>query len=137
MEAMELAFPPRHFDVLIASEVLEHLVDPWAMLRKLREFLKPDATVYASSPNIAHRSTLKMLLDGRWDTTDDGRMDRTHLRWFTPRTYRELFEQSGFEVLSLEPLREPGRAARLFNAVTGGRMAHLFISQMVVTARPR
>ena len=54
-------------DVLIASEVLEHLIDPLTVLRKLRKRLASGALVFASSPNIAHHSTLRMLIAGRWD----------------------------------------------------------------------
>jgi 2-polyprenyl-3-methyl-5-hydroxy-6-metoxy-1,4-benzoquinol methylase len=135
VEEMRFPFEPASFDVMIASEVLEHLVDPWDVLRRLRVFLKPGATVFASSPNIAYRSTLGMLLAGRWDLDRDGRMDRTHLRWFTPRTYAQLFADTGFEVITLKPLVAPGRLARLATALSGNRLSHLFISQMVVEAR--
>ena len=40
VETVELPFSPAQFDVLIMSEVLEHLIDPWTTLRKLRPFLK-------------------------------------------------------------------------------------------------
>jgi hypothetical protein len=61
-------------------------------------------------------------------------MDRTHLRWFTPASYRQLFESAGFSVISLRPLVEPTWRARLFNFATGGVWSHLFVSQMVVQA---
>lgn len=135
VEAMKFPFEIAAFDVLIASEVLEHLVDPWSTLRRLRRYMKPGARVFASSPNVAHRSTLVMLLNGRWDLTDDGRMDRTHLRWFTPSSFADMFRQSGYEVVSLEPLRRPGPLARAIDVITGRRFSHLFISQIVVEAR--
>jgi len=137
VESLSFEFEESSFDVLIASEVLEHLVDPWRVLEKLRIYLKPSAAVFASSPNVAHRSTLAMLLRGRWDLTADGRMDRTHLRWFTPATYAEMFEQSGYEVVSVRPLAEPGRLARFINLLTGNRWSYLFVSQIMVEARVR
>jgi 2-polyprenyl-3-methyl-5-hydroxy-6-metoxy-1,4-benzoquinol methylase len=123
---------PGSFDALIASEVLEHLVDPWAVLKRLRPLLRPGAIVMASSPNAAHHSMIRMLLRGRWDLTDFGRMDRTHLRWFTPGSYAQMFRDCGFEVLSVEPLTELGPRSKLINALTWGRLKHLFISQIVV-----
>lgn len=122
-------------DVLIASEVLEHLIDPLAVLGKLRRRLAPGALVFASSPNIAHHSTLRMLITGRWDLADSGRMDRTHMRWFTPKTYASLFEDAGFEVLSVRPLIPFRRKARMVNFLTGNRYEHLFISQIVLEGR--
>src|SRR5690606_3738400 len=57
IENFDPPWPDQHFDVLIASEVFEHLVDPWKVLRRLRRLLPPGGLVFASSPNIAHIST--------------------------------------------------------------------------------
>jgi 2-polyprenyl-3-methyl-5-hydroxy-6-metoxy-1,4-benzoquinol methylase len=135
VESFDPPFAEHTFDVMIASEVLEHLVDPWRVLRTYRQYLKTGGLVFASSPNVAHKATLAMLVEGGWDLTSDGVMDRTHLRWFTPRTYAQMFRQAGFDVISLTPMSPPTRRARLFNLLTGGRFAHLFISQMLLEAR--
>ena len=135
IESLEIPEPAESFDVLIASEVLEHLVDPWAVLRRLYSLLRPAGLAFASSPNAAHHSMIAMLLRGRWDLTESGRMDRTHLRWFTPMSYAQLFTDCGFEVLAVEPLTKPGGRAAFVNRITGGRLKHLFISQIVVSAR--
>jgi 2-polyprenyl-3-methyl-5-hydroxy-6-metoxy-1,4-benzoquinol methylase len=135
IECFDLPEPSETFDVLIAGEVLEHLVDPWAVLRRLRTHLRPGALVVASSPNVSHYSVISMLLKGDWTLADSGRMDRTHLRWFTPKSYAGLFGSCGFEVLSTEPLRRPGRRAKLIGKLSGGRLEHLFISQIVVISK--
>jgi SAM-dependent methyltransferase len=135
IESMPLSFREASSDVLIASEVLERLVDPGAMMRKLHPLLKPGGIAFASTPTIAHRSTLAMLIAGRWDLDPEGRMDRTHLRWFTPKTFAELFQQNGYDVVSIAPARRPGLAARMVNSFTRSRFEHLFISEMVVEAR--
>lgn len=134
IEELQLSWGPATFDAAILSEVLEHLVDPWAALRKIRPVLKPDALVFASSPNISHYRAIHMLLRGQWDLTDVGLMDRTHLRWFTPNTYRALFESCGYAVNSArekEPLRMKARVA---SALTFGRFRHLFIGQIDLRA---
>jgi 2-polyprenyl-3-methyl-5-hydroxy-6-metoxy-1,4-benzoquinol methylase len=135
IETFDIPEPYKSFDVLIAGEVLEHLIDPWGALKRLRQFLRPGGLAMASSPNVAHHSTIKMLLKGEWTLADSGRMDRTHLRWFTPKSYAEMFWASGFEVISTEPLSEFGRRAKLVNMLTGRRLEHLFIGQIVVVAR--
>jgi 2-polyprenyl-3-methyl-5-hydroxy-6-metoxy-1,4-benzoquinol methylase len=137
VESMELPSTAGGFDVLIASEVLEHFVDPWSVLRRIHPLMKPGAIVFASSPNVAHRSTLAMLLKGGWDLSEEGRMDRTHLRWFTPRTYAALFENTGYDVEAVWPMRQPGLLARTINLLTGSRLSHLFVSQIVVQAHRR
>lgn len=134
IESMDLPLEAASFDVLIASEVLEHLVDPWSVLQRLRPLLRPGARVFASSPNVAHKSTFAMLLAGRWDLEDSGRMDRTHLRWFTPRTFQDMFEQCGYRVVRLGSVRPPSAKTRLVNALTGRRFSHLFVSQIMLEA---
>ena len=111
------------------------MVDPWAVLRRLRTYLRPGGLVMASSPNVSHYSVIGMLLKGDWTLADSGRMDRTHLRWFTPRSYADMFKTCGFEVLSTEPLRAPGQAAKLIARLSGGRLEHLFVGQIVVVGK--
>jgi 2-polyprenyl-3-methyl-5-hydroxy-6-metoxy-1,4-benzoquinol methylase len=135
IESFDIPEAPGSFDVLIAGEVLEHLVDPWAVLERLRTYLRPGGLAMASSPNVAHHSTIRMLLKGEWTLAESGRMDRTHLRWFTPRSYADMFRACGFEVVSTGPLSEFGPRAKLVNKLTAGRLEHLFVGQIVVVAR--
>ena len=137
LEQMDLPFAPASFDLLIMSEVLEHLRDPWAALRKLHPFLKPGALALAGSPNVAHHSVLRMLWRGQWDYAPMGIMDKTHLRWFTPATYRGLFEDCGFDVEFSGPAAPLRFKARLFNQLTFGRLQHLLHSQVYLKARRR
>jgi SAM-dependent methyltransferase len=135
VEAMPPTALPTGQDALIISEVLEHLIDPWSALSKLSACLKPGAMVYASSPNVAQWHILRDLLHGRFDYTPSGVMDSTHLRWFTPATYRALFEQAGFEIVSLKPLAPLGRLGRVLHAVFGDRFDHLFMGQIMLVGR--
>jgi SAM-dependent methyltransferase len=137
VEQMDLPFPPGHFDILIMSEVLEHLRDPWSALRKLHPLLAPGAWVLAGSPNVAHRSVLAMLWRGRWDYAPMGIMDKTHLRWFTPITYRGLFEDCGYAVEYSGPAVPLRFKAALFNRVTFGRLQHTLHSQIYLKAKKR
>ena len=125
------------FDALIISEVLEHLTDPWTTLKTLVECLKPNGAVFASSPNIAHWAVVKELIFGRFAYADVGVMDRTHLRWFTPDSYRHMFEGAGVEVSSIRPLVPPRWKARTINRLTGGRFHHLVVVQIMIEGRRR
>jgi methionine biosynthesis protein MetW len=86
------------FDVVVFADVLEHLPDPSAALRLAHQVLKPNGTVVASIPNIAHWSVRLDLLRGRFDYQPYGIMDATHLRWFTEKSVRGLFEATGYKV---------------------------------------
>ncbi len=90
------------FDVAVYADVLEHLVDPLAELVKVRPFLKPTGVVVISVPNVAHWSVRYDLFFGRFRYAEVGIMDATHLRWFTEETLRQLLDQAGIDVLSIE-----------------------------------
>jgi 2-polyprenyl-3-methyl-5-hydroxy-6-metoxy-1,4-benzoquinol methylase len=130
VERMTLPWADEFFDALIISEVLEHLVDPWEVLRKIHPMMKNGAMVFSSSPNVSHYSVIRMLLKGQWSLADKGIMDRTHLRWFTFATYRQMFEEAGYAVGQVAPLCELGPRARLLNSLTRGRFRHLFAQQI-------
>jgi 2-polyprenyl-3-methyl-5-hydroxy-6-metoxy-1,4-benzoquinol methylase len=134
VEQIGLPWPRDFFDVLILSEVLEHLVDPWIVLKRLRTLLKPGATIFASSPNVSNYQVVRMLIQGEWTLTDMGIMDKTHLRWFTPRSYRELFEGCGYVVDYVGSVEMPSRKAKIASWLTFGLLRHLFISQVDLRA---
>lgn len=120
VERMALPADLGQFDALIMSEVLEHLTAPEQTLQKLARVLKPDAYVFASSPNISHWSNIRNLLRGRFEYTESGMMDYTHLKWFTPSSFRKMFKDAGFEVTRLEPLVAPRRIIRLLMKIFPG-----------------
>ena len=88
------------FDCVVCADVLEHLVDPGAVLTALRGLLAPRATVVVSLPNVRFYDTFVQLgVRGRWPERDRGVHDRTHLRWFTDANARALFSRTGFHVV--------------------------------------
>ena len=86
---------PEGIDCIIYGDVLEHMVDPWALLAAHAPYLNPDATVLVCMPNVEHWSFAFSLLSGRFDYQDQGLFDRTHLRWFTPRMMRQALSDAG------------------------------------------
>jgi len=137
VEGLDLTPLEASFDALIISEVLEHLTDPWTTLARLGACLKPGGVVFASSPNISQWHVIRDLFLGRFRYEEFGVMDRTHLRWFTPESYRAMFEGAGIEVREVRPIRPFGGKARLINALTGGRFQHLFMTQIMVIGAKR
>ena len=90
------------FDCLVAADVLEHLVDPWSALRAYARLLDPGGAAVVSLPNVAHWSTYAALIRGSWPRNPEGIHDATHLRWFTLRDARELVEQAGLAVATVD-----------------------------------
>ena len=91
------------FDLIIFSDVLEHVPAPASLLEIAKAGLAPGGVIVASVPNVAHWAVRLMLLSGRFDYRPSGIMDATHLRWFTQKTIRGLFEHSGMRVLEISP----------------------------------
>ncbi|MBC6935443.1 MAG: methyltransferase domain-containing protein [Chloroflexi bacterium] len=100
-DALEAARSNAPYNVLLAAAVLEHLKYPERLLQQARALLPPGARVIVSLPNIAYWRLRLMLLAGRFDYSDYGVMDRTHLRLYTARTGRALLEDQGYPVEAL------------------------------------
>ncbi len=88
-------FGEKSFDAVVFGDVLEHLSDPLAVLRKVRPLLTDSGAVVASIPNVAHGSVRLALLAGRFDYRPLGLLDSTHLRFFTRGSVHELLRQAG------------------------------------------
>lgn len=90
------------FDFVLFLDVLEHLYDPWSVLDGARQALKPGGAVLSVVPNIAHISVVRRLVQGRFEYEQHGTMDRTHVRWFTRRSFRSAFETAGLIDVSVD-----------------------------------
>ncbi len=86
------------YDCLILGDVLEHLRDPWEALKWAAFWLKPGSQCLACIPNIGHWTVIRGLLNGEWEYQDEGLLDRTHLRFFTLKSIRAMFEQAGLQI---------------------------------------
>lgn len=101
IEHMELPYPTAYFDYIIFGDVLEHLPYPENVLRRLKPYMKEQAFVLASIPNVMHMSVIVDLLTGRAAYQKSGIMDETHLRFFTGKTAAELFHKNGFALTGM------------------------------------
>ncbi len=134
------------FDVVLAADVLEHLVDPGRLMRQIRDVLAPEGTVLFCVPNVAHwyprfRSTL-----GMFDYDQRGILDATHLRFFTRRSIKKLVERQGFTIRRIEPVGLPldalglegtmGKVTRLADHLMLTLWPTLFGYQFIIEAVP-
>lgn len=102
LEALERVAGP--FDTILCYDVLEHLVDPAALLRRLREVARPGGRLHVSVPNARHYSLARdLVIRGTFGYTDWGHRDSTHLRWFTRSDARRVLEDSGWSVVATVP----------------------------------
>ena len=130
VEQMDLPFIESQFDVIILADVLEHLVDPWSILRRLKSYLKPNGLVIVSLPNVRNwRVLMPLFFLGKWEYQDEGIMDRTHLRFFTRMGMMELLEECDFEIKKIEPT---GQRSKKFLRLHMGCLSELTAVQYVL-----
>jgi 2-polyprenyl-3-methyl-5-hydroxy-6-metoxy-1,4-benzoquinol methylase len=133
----QAAIPWKDFDCITCADVLEHLKDPWLVLRKLRSLLSENGVIVASIPNIAHFSVLVKILRDRFVYENQGILDRTHLRFFTRRTIADLFGSTGYEIIHLGATYDNWNATRLFRWMTLRLLDHCAVFQYLVVARAK
>jgi 2-polyprenyl-3-methyl-5-hydroxy-6-metoxy-1,4-benzoquinol methylase len=105
-EDQERYLPDSYFDLVIANDVIEHMQDHESFLRAIRHKIAPTGFLVLSVPNIRSLATLLRLILGKdWKYTDDGVLDRTHLRFFTEKSLHRSLSDSGYLVESLQGLR--------------------------------
>jgi 2-polyprenyl-3-methyl-5-hydroxy-6-metoxy-1,4-benzoquinol methylase len=114
VESAEL--PERAYRVIVCADVLEHTVDPSAVLQRLRKTATDDAVFVVSLPNVAHLAVRLMLLTGRFPKMERGILDRTHLHFYTRATAEDLLRSVGLHVkevlATIVPLEEVWPRAR-------------------------
>jgi len=80
---------PESADAIVMMEVIEHLVDPVAMLRSLAALLKPGGKLLMTTPNKS------VYTDEDYWQTDN---PPVHLWWFSETSVRRLAQAAGLDV---------------------------------------
>ena len=126
------------FDAIVCADVLEHLRDPWAALGFLAPLLRPGGRAVLSVPNIGHWTARRTLFRGRFPYAAHGLFDRTHLRFFTRASARELAVAAGLRVRAERfapaplPLQAHLRALRRLEGPAARAWPELFALQVVL-----
>lgn len=84
------------YDGIVASHVLEHLCDPWSLLRRLQRVARPETWLVVALPNVLFWRQRLSFLRGRFRYTGGGIMDSTHLRFFDWTAADGLLVESGW-----------------------------------------
>lgn len=129
--------PPHSLDMVLCLDILEHLIDPWAAVKRLSPLLAPGGKLVISLPNIRNwKFIAKLLFKGDFRYKDAGLLDRTHLRFFTRETAIELAVCGG---LTLEKAvwahtwKFPD-SRYILSRITGRRMDEIIAKQWIIVA---
>ena len=107
IESMNLPYSPAAFDCIIFADVLEHLVNPLDVLKKMNKFLKKDGTVIMSIPNVQFYGVVHQLIEGNWTYQKEGILDETHLRFYTFKEIEKLVKDAGLSIQRIEETLDP------------------------------
>ena len=88
------------FDVIIFSDVLEHLYDPVGIIKSYQSFLDQDGTIVVTVPNIANIFSRLALLFGYFNYNETGVMDKTHIRFFNKQNLKQLAKESNLQIVA-------------------------------------
>jgi len=86
----------RDFDLVIATEVIEHLLAPRTLLRAGLQLLRPGGRMLVSTPYHGYLKNLALSIAGGWDKHFDVSWDGGHVKFFSPRTLGKMALDCGF-----------------------------------------
>ena len=79
--------------------MLEHLVEPFEVLEKMKAKLVKNGEIIVSIPNVRYIKNLyHLLIEKDWQYQDNGILDRTHLRFFTEKSIKRSLVENGWEI---------------------------------------
>ena len=113
--------PTRQFDTIIFADVLEHLPQPLDVLKAASKHLAPNGKILVSIPNAVHWSMRALVASGRFDYTNQGILDRGHLRFFSLASATRTFAAAQLDVVSR--IATPVPWEKLVPAVFGGLLS--------------
>ena len=124
------------FNAILCLDILEHLVDPWRLVRQLHAGLASGGVIVASIPNVRNfRVSFPLVFMNRWTLRDSGILDRTHLRFFVRSTAIELMTHSGLELDMIAASPDTRRAVTLFRMLTFGLFNTFTDRQYIIRVR--
>ena len=100
IEEIELSTFHNQFDIILLPDVLEHLIEPNAVLNKIKKCLNQNGKIIVSMPNIRHYSAVyKIFIKGDFSYEESGIFDYTHMRFYCKKNIITLLESSGYKIL--------------------------------------
>ena len=133
IELIELPDDFVEFDYIIFGDVIEHLVDPFSLLEKVRQRLKGNGKIIITVPNIRYWKTLKKLVFfNRWDYASWGILDYTHLRFFTLPSFVSTLTKHRMIAVESNYVIQEKSISHYINKVTFGLFKSFLATHLIV-----
>ncbi|MGZ6752944.1 MAG: bifunctional glycosyltransferase/class I SAM-dependent methyltransferase [Nocardioides sp.] len=95
------------YRVVVAGDIIEHVVDPKRLLSDLAGRLSDDGEVFVSIPNFGHWYPRARVVTGTFDYDQRGPLDHTHVRFFTRKSFERLVASCGLRIVERETVGSP------------------------------
>jgi 2-polyprenyl-3-methyl-5-hydroxy-6-metoxy-1,4-benzoquinol methylase len=102
------------FDLVVSSEVIEHLYFPRKLLQNARLVLRPGGTIIVTTPYHGYLKNLALSLFNKWDDHHTVHWDGGHIKFFSERTLTAFLEEAGFTEIRFS---NAGRASWLWKSM--------------------
>ncbi len=135
--------PNNYFDYITFNDVLEHMENPWNILKQSSVKLNKEGRILASIPNVRfYNNLLNIFLKKDWKYENAGILDKTHLRFFTKKSMFRLFIDSGYIIEKIVGINGPRKlykvcTAFFFNIITLGFFSDIVYPQFLIIAKPQ
>lgn len=138
----DAGLPEKYFDVVIFNDSLEHMLESEPPLKLAQMLIKPRrGIIVASIPNFRYFDNIThILFDRDFEYTDEGILDRTHIRFFTLKSMKRLFADVGLDVISvtgINPRWWKGWKLKLLDIFFSKYLNDMKFKQFVITAKPK
>ena len=93
--------PTGVFDFIVLGHVLEHVLDPAAILQLARQWLAPDGKILGAVPNsrsLHRQAAVIMGLLPFEEAMNEADIHHGHRRVFNPETFRQSFLNAGLQI---------------------------------------
>lgn len=88
----------REFDLVLLSDVLEHIYNPWRVLEGIKKAMTANGVLLLSVPNIENINYIGAVSNGDFFYTATGLMDETHIRFFSFGTISSYLSGLGYAI---------------------------------------
>ncbi len=124
------------FDCIVFADILEHLYNPWDVLKKYKEYLKDNGFIVASIPNIQFYKILrKLIFKGEWQYKDYGILDIDHIRFFTLKTIIRLFKSADIEIVKINRKFKGSKRYRYISKLFFNSFDNFLTAQFIILGK--
>lgn len=135
VETITLPFKQGYFDCIVYGSILEHLRDPWKLLKNHAFYLRKGGSCVACLPNISHYSVIQNLLRDKWEYAPSGLLDDSHLRFFTFSGIEKMFRDAGYNIEEEKRFIRASKSKKVLNKLLFGKIKHLLTEEYIIRAR--